>query len=1176
MRTVDTPREFRPGKRYELPAGETLLTGLQALVRLVLDVRREDARAGLDTAAFVAGYEGSPLAGFDLELQRQSALLDEHRVVFKPAVNEELAATAVQGSQLASVADDRLHDGVLGVWYGKAPGLDRATDAVRHAVLGGTAPTGGVLALVGDDATAKSSTVPSSSEAAMAETGMVVLAPCDAEDILFLGRHGVALSRFSGLWVGLKLATNVVDGGSTATVHDDAQPVVLPSRSIDGEEYVHAVSADYVQPTLGTLERSLTHQRPELARRYARANGLNRVVGDTDARVGIVAAGGTYLDVLQALSRLGIDPERLDDSGVRLLRLGMVAPLDPVVVTEFAEGLDEIVVVEEKRAFIELAVKDVLYGRAGAPAVHGRRGPDGGVLLRADADLPPALIAAALAPRIGARLPAGHPTAGAVTAHVAGEEKRAARIRPRLPVLPLVNRTPFFCSGCPHNRSTEVPDGSLVAAGIGCHGLATMLPAERVGQVIGLCQMGGEGSTWIGMEPFVGTEHLLQNLGDGTFHHSGSLAVRNAVAAGSNITFKLLYNGTVAMTGGQDAVGGMSVPRIAASLLAEGARRVVVTSDQPRRYRRIRLPRGVDVRHRDDLVAVQEELAVVPGVTVLIHEQECATELRRKRKRGLVEKPKVRAFINTRVCEGCGDCGAKSNCLSVQPIETEFGRKTQIHQASCNIDLSCLDGDCPSFLTVVPGRGAEREQVAPLDAADLPAPVPCVDPADFGMRITGIGGTGVVTTAQVLATAAAMAGFHVRNLDQLGMAQKGGAVVSDLRLSTRPILGTNKLAPGECDLYLGCDLVVAASPVNLEVADPSRTVAVVSTSQVPTGAMVRDVGTTFPDPDALAAPIRAVTRGDQGAYVDVRGTVLALCGDDQFANIFQVGMAVQCGALPVPADVIEEAIGVNGVAVEANLQAFRRGRQIVADPDAFRRAIPAAPLPEAASARAERLVADTALDLPDSLRPALLRRVDELIRYQDAGYARRYLTELADLTQLVAVVPPGEEREAVQRLVVENLFKLMAYKDEYEVARLSIDPQLRRELAAEFGTGARFAIRLQPPLLRALGMRRKIALGAWVLPILRLLYGLRRLRGTPFDVFGYARVRRTERALVGEYVAALRLVLPAATADDSALVRELAGLPDVVRGYEEIKLANVERFRARRLEIERAVCGSRA
>ena len=1152
-------------ERYTVERGTVYLSGLQALVRLPLDLRRHDVAAGRDTAAFISGYEGSPLAGYDLELARQRRLLDEHGIVFTPGLNEELAANAVQGSQLAGVQPTRKHDGVIGIWYGKAPGLDRASDALRHANLGGAHPEGGALVLVGDDSTAKSSTVPSSSEMAMAELGLPVLSPSDPQDILDLGIHGLAMSRFSGLWVGMKIATNVADGSTVAEVAPDRVQPVIPDNRVDGFPYVHEVSADFLQPTLSRLENSLVGKRHVLAARYAVANDLNKTYGATDdAVVGIIVSGASYLDVRQALAKLGLSEEELESRGVRLLKLGLVFPLDPDEIIAFADGLDEIVVVEEKRSFVETGVKEILYGRPDAPAVSGKTTLNRMPLLRADADLDPELIAEALRRRLPEHI-------ALPTVPGAGESKpRPTRIQ-----LPLLSRTPYFCSGCPHNRSTRTPDGSIVGAGIGCSGMVAMMPSDRVGDVVGLTQMGGEGGPWIGMHPFVAAPHMVQNMGDGTFHHSGSLAIRAAVASGANITYKILYNSAVAMTGGQDAVGQMTVAEIVRELQSEGVSRIVVTTEDPKRYRRMRLPRGVQVRHRDLLVQTQDELAGVDGVTVLIHDQECATELRRKRKRKLVAEPVQRAFINERVCEGCGDCGAKSNCLSVQPVATDYGRKTQIHQASCNKDFSCLDGDCPSFLTVVPAAAGTtrdpRPTVGDLAAEALPEP-PVVVPADeFGVRITGIGGTGVVTVAQIVATAAFRSGRFVRTLDQTGLAQKGGAVVSDVKIATRPLARSNKIGRGQADLYLGCDVLVAASDGYLGVAAVDRTVAVVSTAEVPTGAMVTDTAVTFPASEETAGRIQAVSRADASRFLDARRLTRDLFDDDQFANIFLLGVAHQLGALPVDADRLEEAIGINGVQVDRNVQAFRRGRQLVSDPDALHADIAALTPVSAASGPAPEAVgiAGMVAAAPGGeLADLVVRRVEDLIGYQSARYARTYaaLVERARAAEARAV--PGSESFAIT--VAQHLHKLMAYKDEYEVARLSLDPALDASLVAQFGPGYKASYRLHPPVLRALGMKKKVSLGRWFRVVFVLLRMLRGLRGTPFDVFGYARVRRTERALVAEYRGLVAELADGLDADNHALATEIAGLPDMIRGYEHIKERNVEAYHQRLAELRSA------
>lgn len=1187
--TVPSVREVRLEDRYAPTDREVLLTGLQALVRLPLELSRRERAVGRRTAVLLSGYEGSPLAGYDLELERQRDLMTDADVLVRPAVNEELAVNVVQGSQLAHRLGTPQHDGVIGIWYGKAPGLDRASDAMRHANLGGADRHGGVLVLVGDDATAKSSTVPSRSDLAMAEIGLVVLAPSDPQDILRLGLHGLRLSRHSGLWVGMKLATNVIDGSGLVDLSsldtiglnytDDLDIDDTTARRRPGNDVVpaadsaadwkagrsdHEVTAQFLQPTLGELEHSAFGSRTRRALEYARAHDLNRVLGDPHARVGVVTSGATFSDVAEALRTLGISLTA-SGSGVRVLQLGLLSPLDPTIIRSFAEGLDEVVVVEEKRAYLETGVKDVLYGTVHQPAVTGKFDPDGAVLFKAAGDLPHDLIAQALSRRF-----ADH---GIAHAHASKPEPPAVRRE-----LPLIQRTPFFCSGCPHNRSTVVPEGSLVGAGIGCSALATLANNTRSGEILGLSQMGGEGAAWIGMAPFVAADHAFQNLGDGTYHHSGSLAVRAAIAAGVNITYKILYNDTVAMTGGQQAVGRMAVPSLVQELIAEGVTAVAITTEDPRRYRGVRLPGGVRVHHRDRLVEVQEQLRAKPGVTVLIHDQACATELRRKRKRGLVEAPTQKVFINERACEGCGDCGAKSNCLSVQPVETEYGRKTQIHQGSCNIDLSCLSGDCPSFITVhprrrtkahSPGSASSRRHdpraIAHANGDALPAPELVVPTTSFGMRITGIGGTGVVTVSQVIATAATMAGFHVRGLDQLGMAQKGGAVVSDLRLSRTAEDRANKLGAGEADLHLACDVLVAADPANLRVMATERTVAVVSAAVVPTGAMVTQVDTAIHDPARLADEVVAHGRRVESRALDPAREVRELGLPEETANVLLLGVAVQAGALPISPEFIEEALRLNRVAVDENLAAFSAGRRIVAHGSvatgrhANRDSTPA----RRASLRDSWNSLLDPASLPQSLADLVETRASELADYQSQRYAQDYVKWVAGCRELLrASALSASEKHELLSHCVEGMFKLAAYKDEYEVARLCLDPSLSNRIHAQFGTDVRWSYMLHPPVLRALGLRRKLAIRAGVAkPVLQVLRAMRRVRGTRFDPFGYAHVRREERRVIGEYQTAALRSLVQVTPANQTVVAGVLGAPDIIRGYEGIKLENIVAFR---------------
>ncbi|MBS1864222.1 MAG: indolepyruvate ferredoxin oxidoreductase family protein [Actinobacteria bacterium] len=1144
--------DFRLGDRYTVEDGVIFVTGTQALARLPLDRHRIDVRAGLDVAGYISGYQGSPLGTYDLELGRNRERLREAGIVHQPAVNEELGATAVMGTQLAQGIGKPRHEGVVGYWYGKAPGLDRAGDALRHANMIGTHPLGGAVAFVGDDATAKSSSIPSGSEQALYDLGMPILVPGDVQDILDHGVHAVAMSRLSGLWTGMKIATPVADGSGTAAVSPGRVVPIVPESG----GFHHRPHAQLIGAQLLELERSMLDERIELARDYGRRNRLNEVVashpGDT---IGIAAVGRMYPEVRQALRDLGLDEPELERLGLRVMKVGMPHPMDEGLLREFSRGLKQIVVIEEKREFVEARLKDVLYSARERPVVVGKRDEVGRPLFPANGDFNAGLITRVLAARL---LDEGEGLPSRARVRMASLE----RIKEPVP-LPLA-RTPYYCSGCPHNSSSKAPVDGLVGAGIGCSGMVMVMDESQVGDVTGVTQMGGEGAQWIGMAPFVDSPHFFQNLGDGTFLHSGSLAIRASIAAGVDITYKLLYNSAIAMTGGQQpAGGGLSVPEICSLLVAEGVARIIVTADEVSAYRGVKLPDGVEVWDRHRLIEAQEKLAGVAGVTVLIHDQECATELRRKRKRGQAPQREKRVFINERVCEGCGDCGGKSNCLSVVPTETEFGRKTAIHQASCNTDYSCLDGDCPSFLEVIPGRGDRGHALPPaLAAAGLPDPPVAASP-DFTVRFAGVGGTGVVSVAQILAIAAHLDGLHVRGLDQIGMAQKGGPVISDLRIQKLPQAGSNRLGSADCDVYIGCDLLVAAEGRNLAAVDRDRTVAVLSDSEVPTGHMVADPNLHFPPQRSLAERVLSRARTDVSVCFPAQEEAIALFGVDQTANVMLLGAAHQLGSIPVSSDSLERAIELNGTQVELNLQAFRRGRQRIAHPASYfsvldsNRRVVVEPAPP--TAEELRVVASVGAEPDSELERLLMRRVPDLVAYQDLAYARRYATDVGGVLVAERAVDPGSTdfTEAVAR----SLYKLMAYKDEAEVARLHLDPQLEADLKAEFGAGARYVWKLHPPLLRALGVERKISLGRWFRPGYRALYGMRRLRGTRLDPFGRSEVRRVERELISEYREAIAGLLGALSASNLGAAVELAELPDMVRGYEEVKLANVERYR---------------
>ncbi|MCX5269872.1 MULTISPECIES: indolepyruvate ferredoxin oxidoreductase family protein [unclassified Streptomyces] len=1144
-------RRFRLDDRYRREEGVVHLSGIQALVRILLDRSRRDNTNGLRTATFVSGYEGSPLAGYDIELGRRGALLHEHDIVHKPGLNEELAATAVMGSQLAGQVGASRCDGVVGIWYGKSPGLDRASDALRHANLVGTGPSGGAVALVGDDPGAKSSSVPCASEATLADLAIPTLYPADAQDVLDFGLHAQFLSRFSGLWAGLKITTAVADSASTAVVARNR----ITGTEGDGSPSPHKPSSMLLGANLMSLERSLHDIRLPRAVAYARLNRLNRLVqrGPSDT-IGILTSGKTYLDVREGLRIIGLTDTDLARYGIRILKLGMIFPLERDAVIEFADGLDQLVVVEEKRPFLETAVKEILYGRPNAPVVHGKQDQHGRSLFSRSGELDVDSIAAGLS---------------RVLAPLGIEAAHAWRQRPKARAtlaLPLLARSPYYCSGCPHNTSTTVGGDSLVGAGIGCHSMVVFMDPEQVGPVVGMTQMGGEGAQWIGLEPFVDADHFVQNIGDGTFMHSGSLAVRAAVAAGVNVTFKLLYNGTVAMTGGQDAVGNLPVDRLAAMLLHEGVAKVIITTEDRARIPRARLPKSVKVLDRAEIEGALAELKATAGVTVLIHDQECAAEKRRARRRGKAEGPTTRVWINERICEGCGDCGRKSNCLSVHPVSTEFGRKTRIDQSSCNLDYSCLDGDCPAFMTITPAGKPKHADLPALGPTDIAEPARTAGAGSFGMRITGIGGTGIVTISQVLATAAVIDGRHARSLDQTGLAQKGGAVVSDIKITEDAVEQGAKIAEGQCDLYLACDPLVATDPKYLSVASADRTVAVMTTTEIPTGQMVVDTTVGFPAPDVVRHAVHdAMSRL---IALDSGSLATQLFDDEQYANMLLVGAAYQTGLLPMAAPAIEEAITLNAIAVERNVQAFRRGRQAVADPEALSATLADPTLPDVEPrlpAGTTELVALVTDDEESELHRLLTVRVSDLIDYQDRRYARAYVdfVQTVAATERAAADGSNELTEAVARC----LHKLMAYKDEYEVARLAIDPAVDDRITAAFGSASRRSYRLHPPVLRALGMERKVALGSWFRPVLKMLHGLRRVRGTRLDVFGLQHMRRIERDLVGEYRESIKTAIALLTEENLADVRRLAELPDAVRGYEGVKLAAIERYQAEQARI---------
>jgi indolepyruvate ferredoxin oxidoreductase len=1130
-------------ERYETPVH---ITGIQAIARLVVEQQRRDRTRGLDTAGFVSGYPGSPLGGVDRELARRADLLRAHGVRHVPGVNEELAITAVMGSQLAPTLPGATVAGVNGLWYGKAPGLDRAGDAVKHGNFTGSHPLGGVVVVVGDDPAAKSSTIPNASEVALSDALIPVLFPGNVQQLFDYGLHAYAMSRATGLWVGLKVVTSVADSSGTAMFAAPAgQPALLNRRA-------PAPTGRLLPPFSLVTEEEIWEQRLPAAREYARLAGLDVISGGS-APLGVVAAGRVYEDLRQALEEAGLDHGAPEAAGLRLLRLTMTWPLEHEVVKRFASGVREIFVIEEKRAFIETGIKEVLYGTADAPRITGKADEQGRQLVPAHGILDANSIARLLARRMAA---VGIPIPGGLDRMSAGSERRRAS----LPLIQVAEpRTPFYCSGCPHSRSTRAPASALVGAGTGCMAMILYMDPAQVGDVVSSTQMGGEGAQFVGIAPFVEDQPLLQNMGEGTFHHSGQLAVRQAVASGTRMTFKILYNRSIAMTGGQQPPNVLQPATIASQLLDEGVRRVVITTDAPAGYRGIRLPAGCAVRHRDDLDAVQRELLATPGVTVLIHDQECATEKRRGRVRGRVPVPAHRIVINPRVCEGCGDCVRQANCLSLQPVETSLGPKMSVHQSSCNLDASCLLGDCPSFVSVpagAHGRAVQADEATasmPPAAVVLPPPPACAAPATFGLRIVGIGGTGVVTLSQIVATAASLDGLSVSALDQTGLAQKGGPVLSDVIFGTERRPAGVRLSEASADLYLALDPTTAAEPKVLNVISET-TAAVTSTSLLLTETAIRGTGRPALDVAEYLSKLGQAVR--PGALVAFDAVALAeeRFGSHLPANMILLGAAIQAGYLPISLSSLETAIRLNGGDTEANLEALTCGRHAVTDPQGQNAKSARAVGPPAAPAYG--LLGEA--QLPAGLRDVVAWRAADIAGYQDSRVARGYVARVAAVAAAEQRVRPG--REDLAAAAASGLHKLITYKDEYEVARLHLLPESIDRLGGP-ASAYRSRFHLHPPALRVLGMHRKIAIPGWLaIPAFRVLRAGRRLRSTPLDPFGATKVRRCERQLVARYAAAIDDCVASLT--DGTYERWLAAarLPEIVCGYEQLKLDSAARF----------------
>ena len=1139
--------DYRLTDNLAASRGQVFLTGTQALVRLPLMQAALDAAAGRNTGGFISGYRGSPLGAYDQQLWKARELLTARNIRFLPAVNEELGATAVLGSQQVENDPERTVDGVFAIWYGKGPGVDRAGDALRHGNAYGASPHGGVLAVIGDDHGCVSSSMPHQSDFTLQAWGLPVLNPANVAELLEFGLYGWALSRFSGCWVGLKAISETVESGATVDLDQVRSDFSAPVAYTPPAGGLH-----YRWPDLPSLviEQRLA-AKLDAVRAFARANSIDQLLCPAPAAdIGIVTCGKAHLDLLEALRRLGLGVADLEAAGVRLYKVGLSFPLESGRMRAFAAGLKEVLVVEEKGPVVERQIKELFYNAAPdeRPQVLGKSGRDGAPLLSALGELRPSRVMPVIAEWL-----AHHRPALDRRAHVV--DFTAPQLLSN--VADGVRRVPYFCSGCPHNTSTKVPEGSHAQAGIGCHFMASWMPDR---ETTGLIQMGGEGVDWVAHSQFTATPHVFQNLGDGTYFHSGFLAIRQAVAARTNVTYKILYNDAVAMTGGQPVDGTVTVDAIARQVEAEGARRVVVVSDEPEKYAGHEglFPRGTTFHGRAELDAVQRELRAVQGVTVLIYDQTCAAEKRRRRKKKAFPDPARRVFINSAVCEGCGDCGAQSNCLSIVPLETPFGRKRAIDQSSCNKDYSCVNGFCPSFVSVL--GGSVRKGVGAVGdashlaaaAAALPAPVLAPWDGPYDLLVTGVGGTGVVTVGALITMAAHLEGKSASVLDFMGFAQKGGQVLSFVRVGMdAAALNQVRIDTQQADALLACDLVVGASNDALQTVKHGRTRIVANTHEIQTAAFVHHPGADL-HADALLDKMRFAAGADRVHTCDAQAIAARMLGDTIGANILMLGYAWQLGLVPVSLAALERAIELNGVAVAMNHNAFRLGRLAAADPQAL-------------AALAGGAVADggeTAGD--ESLEAIVARHAAHLTAYQNAAYAARYRTLVERVAAAERAVAGVGAPLRLAATVARVQGQLLAYKDEYEVARLFTDGSFQAALEAQFEGDYRLQFHMAPPLLardRGDGRPRKLDFGPWLMPALKLLAHGKRLRGTVFDLFGRSDERRMERELAADHARLVEALLPRLTPETLAAATELAALAGGIRGYGPVKLANLRRVK---------------
>jgi indolepyruvate ferredoxin oxidoreductase len=1155
--------------KWTLERGRAFMTGTQALIRLPMLQRERDVKAGLNTAGYITGYRGSPVTAIDQTALKAKQYLDAHHVKFHPGMNEDLAATAVWGTQQTNLYKDAHYDGVFAMWYGKGPGVDRCGDVFKHGNNAGSATHGGVLVVAGDDHAAKSSSTAHQSDHILTHCGIPVLYPSSVQEYIDFGLHAWAMSRYTGLWVSMKCVTDIIESGAVIDLDPDRVQITLPT---DFELPEGGLNIRWPDAVLDQEVR-MNNYKWYAALAYARANKLNKIIWDSpQPKIGIITAGKSYVDTRQALADLGIDEQAARDIGLRLYKVGMTWPLESDGVHEFARGLEEILVVEEKRQVMEYALKEELYSLPDSerPRVVGKfddtgewhnknRTGHGDWLLPATYELNPAQIARAIASRIS-HYCADHPVAQRVRERIAFLENKELVLK-NIPLKanPETDRIPYFCSGCPHNSSTKVPQGSRAMAGIGCHYMVLWMDRETST----FTHMGAEGTTWIGQSPFTSEKHVFVNLGDGTYFHSGILAIRAAVAAKVNITYKILYNDAVAMTGGQHVDGPLDPGMISRQIAAEGVGPIVVVTDEPEKYPSgYAWAPGVTVRHRSELMDVQKTLRELPGVTAVIYDQTCASEKRRRRKKGEFPDPAKRAVINEAVCEGCGDCSVQSNCLSVEPLETELGRKRQINQSSCNKDFSCVSGFCPSFVTVEGGGLKQPKKAAVVTDNAAPVlpilPEPLVPPigAPFGILVAGVGGTGVVTIGQILAVAAHVEGKGALVLDQSGLAQKGGPVMSHVRLAQNQAdLHSTRVGTGSADLVIGCDQIVTASRDALSRMGEGRTWAAVNGTGSTTAAFVKNPEWQFPAAGSCAAIELACGAGNVD-FVDAGQMATALMGDAIATNMFMLGYAFQKGRVPLTEASLMRAIELNGVSVPFNQAAFNWGRTAAHDLASVKRLTTPA-----------RVVAFKRAQTLDEL---VERRIELLTAYQNAAYAARYKAFVDQVRAAEAKLEGGNRGTRLTEAVARYLYKLMAYKDEYEVARLHTDPAFREKIAGMFEGDFTIKYHLAPPLLAKHdkeGRAIKQEYGAWMVKAFGVMAKLKGLRGTPFDVFGYSAERKTERALIGQYRDTVASLLPTLSYDKLAQAVAIASIPEDIRGYGHVKARHLASAKAREAQL---------